>query len=42
MEQRHAVRAFLKNQPYQQILLIGESELEEEDKHHYVFDCTEV
>jgi energy-coupling factor transporter ATP-binding protein EcfA2 len=37
-EKRKAVRAFLKDQPYQQILLGSELEFDDEDKPHYVLD----
>jgi ABC-type glutathione transport system ATPase component len=39
-ELRHGVRAFLKEQPYQQILLGHEFEFNEEDKPHYTLDYT--
>lgn len=39
-EKRQAVRAFLKDQPCQQILLGSELEFDEEDKPHYVLDYT--
>lgn len=37
-EKRQAVRAFLKDQPCQQILLGSELEFDEEDKPHHVLD----
>jgi len=37
-ELRHGVRAFLKEQPCQQILLGGDYEFKEEDKPHYILD----
>jgi len=40
-QQRWAVRTFLKEQPYQQILLGNESEFSEEDKPQYVLDYAE-
>ena len=39
-EKRQAVRAFLKDQPCQQILLGSELEFDKEDKPHYVLDYT--
>lgn len=39
-EKRQAVRAFLRDQPCQQILLGSELEFDEEDKPHYVLDYT--
>jgi hypothetical protein len=40
LEQRRAVRTFLKEQPYQQILLGNESEFSEEGNPHYALDYT--